>query len=381
MRNSAGTTLALLIGLATPALAEGPPGPDPDPGPLRAMLQGTSGPTPFQNEPVLPGQIRPPDAVGEFEKVLSTAREFGQNWAEFRIGGYLWYAVVKQMDAKSSQKDLRAGRARGYIRWTNVTTRDFLDDFDLDRGPTPILNPEAMLRLGPSVFRLSWWMWQEKSPGAITLPEIVAFGDRTYLGPGEPGGPTRINGELTLMDTKFIYEYRLYAVANLQIFVGLSLHHLRYQAEFNYLDPIIGWDKNGCPIGAGDPENDGICNDSTAGPINPRKDPEKHKPWGDYGIATISVRLEYRPFEGVYVTWDSQAMYIANLPIAGGHVSYGYADLKIGVWAAFSKWVRVGAGARYWYLWTRLEGVGRHETDFEGRVEIQGVFAGLFIKL
>src|SRR3990167_6522393 len=134
-------------------------------------------------------QEPPPDAAAPREApldlasglgiILNKARELSTERWEFRATVYTWYARIDRMESKASSDDMRSARAQGYEAHTRVTTRDLDHDFGFDlHDPVLILNPEILSRWGPSVLRLSWWMWSDDS--RATLPDRIAYGDRTY---------------------------------------------------------------------------------------------------------------------------------------------------------------------------------------------------------
>lgn len=323
---------------------------------------------------------------GSFEDLLAIKEEISQEAVQLRVGGYVWHASVDRMEAQSSQKDIRAGRGRGYrtssrtgADVTAINTRDFEKDFGLDTDPRVIVNPEVSFRFGNNVVRMSWWSWTES--GGKFLDDNIAFGDRSYL----KGG--RIDGDMEMHDAKLIFEYRFLANKKLNLFAGLSFHALIYQVDFVGQD-TIGWDKNGLPFGGGDvagipayqadSDNDGVpeapYQPANAGPGGLRS---TEKEPGNYALVTFSLRAEFRPAEQIRFSFDSQSMYT---PWAGG-LKYGYTDTKIAMWVQFSRFVYLGFGYRIWAAEAHIHRLGKNKTIFDGYTVLSGGFGAIYFEI
>lgn len=324
-------------------------------------------------------QDPPPDAAAPREApldlasglgiILNKARELSTERWEIRSTVYVWFARIDKMESKASSDDMRAARALGYVDHTHVTTRDFDHDFGFDlHDPLLILNPEILSRWGPSVLRLSWWMWSDDS--LAVLPNRIAYGDRTY----EEG--STVEGDGSLMDSKLIYEYRVAFEKKFQAFVGVGFHFIATFGEFTY-SSAWGWNDNGHSLGGG--------TDASGNPVNPPPNPgtpffrnETETQFPGAPLVTVSFRSEWEPVEMLFLTVDTQSMYLPKVG-GGAGVGYGYTDTKTGLWVQASEFVRIGVGARLWYLWVEVSGLDKHETEFEGRFELHGGWGALTI--
>jgi len=296
--------------------------------------------------------------VTGFNDLMSTVYDISSNSVEVRIGAMIWSANIDKMEAMSIQKDMKAARANGFIDITQATTRDFEKDFGMDLDPQVIVNPFVDWRIHNNVFRFSWW--QYSTDGSRTITEMTAFGDQTY----DPGTP--IEGDMTLWDAKVGYEYRVLNNDYGQIFTGISLVYLRSAAKFEWKDNVFGFDSDGCPI-------DSV--NCIPGTETPGKAAGDDTPFEHFGLAALSVRIEAKLTEGVYLWLDSQSMAI---PFVGG-IAYAYTDTKFGASIEITRFVRVSAGYRYYDAKAQLDDFGSKETDLYARFKLDGVFGMLTV--
>jgi hypothetical protein len=229
-----------------------------------------------------------------------------------------------------------------------------------------IFNPEITLRFSNSAFRLSWWWFKETN--RVTPSRIYAFGDIIYcVDDGTPGVdvdanderippdlparplvPPEIEFEAELQDMKLIYEYRLQASKNLEMYAGLGIHWIRYLAQGN------------TEVRVYTPHED-------RGHIYDRMRVQDDQ-WGDYPFVSLSFRLEWRPRDQYYLTLDLQEMYF----YAGN-----YTDLKVGAWNQIAPYVRIGAGWRLWNAQVQLYNLGGNEYNLDVNLALMGFWAGV----
>lgn len=300
----------------------------------------------------------PKELAAGFNDLMSTVYDISNNSVEVRIGAYAWQANIDVMESMAIQKDMKAARAKGFIDITQATTRDLEDDFGIDLDPTLIINPFVDWRIDNHVVRMSWWQYQTDGQKIIT--EDIAFGDHTYV------AGDLIEGDLTLWDTKLGYEYRVLNNDYGQLFTGISLVYLRSAAEFHWNMDAYGFDRDGCPI------DSTLC---APGTETPGKPSDTEEPFEHFGLAAISIRIEGKLTEGVYLWYDGQTLAI---PFAGG-IAYSYADVKFGMSIEISRFTRLSVGYRYYDARLWLDDFGSKETDFYGRFKLTGGFAAVAV--
>ncbi len=311
------------------------------------------------------------DLLPKFSDMIDTVnRDVHEGLVEFWVGAYMWIKPYIIAYGKASQQDMRTAQSQGVlasVHGVGIETVNFKDELNVDDKPEGMyeqMQVELGVRFENNVFRLLWWLWEDNQDDGdwLLVKKTRAFGDKVYYA----GKPIRF--PFRMMDTKLIYEYRIIPWNRLQVFFGIALHWI-YTIDYNsmfYAYPELGYEHSSA--GVHDIDNPPAWNAGDAYFVDEPIDEDPKD--GHYPLASLSLRVDARPFGGWHIAADVQEMY----------VYYGnYIDLRAGVWNEIALGVKIGVGYRLWAITADITEVGGQKTNFTGRAVFQGFWAGLFV--
>ncbi len=304
------------------------------------------------------------------DMIDTVTRDVHQGLVEFWVGAYMWLKPGLTAKGKASQEDMRTAQSQGVlsaVHGIGIRTIDFEKEMGLSDKPEGLyqqMQVEVGLRLENNVFRILWWMWENNQDEGdwVWIKQRRAFGDKVFY----EGKPLRM--PFRIMDTKLIYEYRVVPWNRFQLFLGIALHWI-YTVDYNALFeayPELGYKHASAQVHTVD--NPPSWN---AGDAYFMDEPIDEDPVGaHYPMASLCLRFDIRPVEGMHIAFDVQEMY----------VYYGnYIDLRAGIWNEIAMGVKIGAGYRLWAVTADVSELGGEKTNFTGRAVFQGFWAGVFV--